>query len=480
MENEVKTRILQEIISSVSLLGRDVKVKVHYNVDEYDKYGCIDDKDLGIDFVRYKRCNMWRKVELYICLLIRMFVGLWRAILIDVNQEESSMLLVRSSVYREFGGTHGDPNIICIKEYLDGEGYKTYELTYPHQFGLSYNDAISFIKDSYSLSFEGICLLIYLSKIASYTNELLNLVTDNEGVSHIKFNYGKRVANWVLNEIGSRYVFVVGEYSTLRKILISSLGDNSVTTIGVQHGVLYRSHPGYTFPPGVFSDMKPDYFLVHGKAYESILNKIGYSRDTEVLCMGHPSEPIQYNNTPNYYDNGLKRVVITSQPASRRGIYLALTSDVSNHVREYLESSVECILKPHPNSHGAKDFFSGVGSDGYFKDFRVISSRSNTIDIISRSDLHVSHTSTCIQESVSVVTPTIELRIPPQYYSFTNNFKGEIPDGLIITSSVDDLLYKVYQLLNSAWEPSRTDQANVADLFAAPLNIDGVISSIVD
>jgi hypothetical protein len=288
-------------------------------------------------------------------------------------------------------------------------------------------------------------------------------------------NIYKNVSQFILKTTSPSEVFAVGEYSKARKILIGQAGLKNVTTIGIQHGVIHSNHPGYTFPGGILTRRKPDYFLAHGSAYCNTLNEIGYTDDTRVLCYGHPSVVQKTDHEDNYSDEH-EKVLITSQPTYRQKLINTLTTDVDFSIRSYLNDTI-ILVKPHPNYENKSDFESLIRD--CFLNVNIVDPSCNLVELIKRSDIHVSYTSTCIQESISLGTPTLELINYPQTYRFSDEFGDLIPQRLVYSTKIENIFLGIKELIESVRGTpiSESDIVLCRRLFASEID-EKVLSQI--
>lgn len=402
--------------------------------------------------------------------LVRAVLGLARLVWLRLGRrtgEENRILVARSDVYRRLEGAWGDPNTASLVAMARSEGRHVIEICYPHTGGARWQNLWQFVNDPGCLSFEGAYVAARMARPLARDSRL---------------DVARRASELVLRAARPGQAFVSGEYSRLRKALVEEARKSGVTVAGMQHGVIHSRHPGYTFPSGILAELKPDYFLSHGKAYVEVLRRIGYAEDTRVLCAGHPTmpplptQPLDQDDL----DDGLQVVLITSQPTSRHDIRRALTTQLPADMEEYLSSHVRCIVKLHPSFERLDGFYEMNVSRYPFREFRVEHVDADLFDLFRSCDLHVSFTSTCLQEALAMGIPCLELLRPPQEFSFSHEFGSYLPDGLLHSAEAGGLLAAVVERLRMKGRQrlSSEDVARCRTLFAAPLRLEEALTAV--
>lgn len=470
---------LHLIISIIDSLYSTKKIKIVFSsqslANRYKKkYPYLDNQ---ISF--RKKTNTAGKAKDRLILLFRLFIGAVRALLLSGNNRKVDSLVVRSSVYKDIGGAKGDMYASSITDHLKDRGDNVVEITYPHYYALQFSDVWDYARDNRTLSFEGVGAISWLRSLVGANREAM---PDHEFENlPFKLRVGIVAARWILNVTSPQKIFIVGEYSQLRKVLVKEARAKGITTVGVQHGVLYDSHPGYTFPPGVLPDVKPHYMFVHGEAYVDVLQRLGYTNDTPAVCMGHPSTQLKCHDTKEKSDGNTEErlVVITSQPMAKWIIRRALLKDVAEDTRKFLKQNVRCIVKLHPNYERKGKFYSSKSKDYLFKSFYVADEHADTAQLLSVADLHISHTSTCLQEAIALGTPSMELLAPPQSYSFSRNFSCVLSKNSIYTTNEHDMLSDIATLLEKKIHESQSAKLKEeGQLFAKDLCVEDALKKI--
>ena len=403
---------------------------------------------------------------------VRAVLGLARLVRLRLARRTGAagdrILVARSDVYRRLEDTWGDPNTASLVATARSAGRDVTEICYPHVGGARWRNLWQFVNDRGCLAFEGAYVAARMMRPLA---------------SESRLEVARRASRLVLRAVRPGQAFVSGEYSQFRKALVEEAKKGGVTVAGMQHGVIHSRHPGYTFPSGILAELKPDYFLSHGKAYVEVLRRIGYAEDTRVLCAGHPTMPPSpaRPSEPGGSDDGGQVVLITSQPTSRHDIRRALSSPVPPDVEEYLRSRVRCIVKLHPSFERPDGFYVSHAGRYPFREFQVEHVDVDLFDLLRSCELHVSFTSTCLQEALAMGIPCIELLRPPQEFSLSHEFGSYLPDGSLQSAPTDGLLVAVVEQLRTMGRLlSSEDAARCRELFAAPLRMEAAIMAVTD
>jgi hypothetical protein len=416
--------------------------------------------------------HFWEREARWGYSLVRTVVGLARLLRLRLGRRTGAdgtrTLVARSDVYRRLDGAWGDPNTASLVAAARSEGHEVTEICYPHTGGARWRNLWQFVNDSGCLSFEGAYVAAWMTRPLAHDSPL---------------DIAGRASRLVLRAVRPGQAFVSGEYSRFRKALVEEAKRSGATVAGVQHGVVHSRHPGYTFPSSILMELKPDYFLAHGQAYVEVLRSIDYANDTRVLCAGHPAMPTLPAGPPKRDGDSRERVLlITSQPTSRHDIRRALMACVPPDVEEYLRTHVRCVVKLHPSFERQDGFYDMHAGRYPFRDFQVEHVGVDLFDLFRSCDLHVSFTSTCLQEALAMGIPCVELLRPPQDFSFSREFGSYLPEGLLNTTSADGLLLSVVESLRAKGRQrlSQEDVARCRDLFAAPLRLEEAIAKVAD
>lgn len=404
--------------------------------------------------------------------VVRAVLGLARLVRLRLGRptgdDRDRILVARSDVYRRLEDGWGDPNTASLVASARSAGRDVAEVCYPHVGGAGWRNLWQFVIDRGCLSFEGAYVAARMMRPLATGSRL---------------EVARRASQLVLRAVRPGQAFVSGEYSRFRKALVEEAKASGATVAGVQHGVVHSQHPGYTFPSGILTELKPDYFLAHGQAYVEVLRRIDYASDTRVLCAGHPTMPaLPAGPSKRDGDSGERVLLITSQPTSRHDIRQALMAHVPPDVEEYLRTQVRCVVKLHPSFERPDGFYDIHAGRYPFRDFRVEHVGVDLFDLFRSCDLHVSFTSTCLQEALAMGIPCIELLRPPQDFSFSREFGSYLPEGLLNSASTDGLLLSLVESLRAKGRQrlSVEDVARCRDLFAAPLRLEEAIAVVTD
>lgn len=423
------------------------------------------------------RCLRWGY------LTVRALVGLFRSVRLALGPSRRGVLVARSDVYRRTKERWGDPVTASLAAALRRDDRPVVEITYPHVGGVGWTNLWCYLRDGGCLSFEGVFVAAFLLRWLDGPDQYaVEGYWDGEDAPSMYLRAGGIAARWLVRTLNPCHVVVAGEYSRLRKLLVAAARRTGATVAGVQHGVVHSGHPGYTFPGGILSHLKPHVFLAHGAAYTEVLRGVGYNEDTDVVKIGHPYMSFGEASASNRMDARRKgrQVVITSQPNARRELRRALLSSVPDDLASYLRAEVDCVLKLHPNFERPDGFYASRAQEYPFRAFRIEHVDVDLAELLRASDAHVSFTSTCLQEALAMGVPCVELVAPPQEYSFTREFGQFLPEGSVVSAPAEELLVELARLLREQDDPRLTPDSmeRCRELFAARLQVADAVRAV--
>ncbi|MCP4328284.1 MAG: hypothetical protein GY791_07595 [Alphaproteobacteria bacterium] len=123
-----------------------------------------------------------------------------------------------------------------------------------------------------------------------------------------QFNARRRLYKSLMRQRETKRLFVVVAYG--HADLIAAAQELDIPTIEMQHGIIHKSHPGYSFPPGVPVPYRPDFLLLFGPAWRTQLDPSGAK---QAIVYGAPhvaARIIALRTTPKS-----DRIVFISQPS---------------------------------------------------------------------------------------------------------------------------------------------------------------------
>lgn len=424
----------------------------------------------------------------------RVTIGILRIIKYGYDIKNTNTILIKYDNYKRIINRFGDPDLEIFEKYLKKKKGEFYYLSYLHTNTNNYKNFLRFCNDTKAIPFELFYIFGYFFFIKKYLLKKppdLFLYNDKtQIINELLKQYNKRriliareTSEIILKLFSPHYIFIPAEYSKMPKVLINKAKNEKITTIGIQHGIIHKYHEGYKYPPKIFSEYKTDYFLTYGKAYTQILKDINYHLDTKVITFGNPRFQLISNNLRNDELAQIKRnykiITITSATPIRQIIKEALLSKVENKIYKYLKKNIYCFIKLHPNQDRFDGFYEKSKEKYPFAKTRIIKSEIDLYQLLYNSDLHVSATSTCIQESLCLGTPTIEIKNLPQPYLFSREFKDYIVGKSLITTEKKDLLINIYKYFQENGSTiKRKEKEQFIENFSIKPDMDYIVSEI--
>jgi len=215
------------------------------------------------------------------------------------------------------------------------------------------------------------------------------------------FYWSKMLFRWLFQQMSPRYLLIVTAYCDWA--LIAAAKESRVDVIEFQHGFLDRYHTGYTWSayalPYRAKMPIPDRIFLYGDYWKSQLEPYGFWGDA-LRSVG--SLRIDQYRSACHEKYTCPTIVITNQRVDDEKIsaflaeFLALVRGTMN---------LHVYIKLHPAEHN-KDLFTIAFANE--KNVRVLFSAEepSTFELIARSHLHISISSTCHYEALGLRTPT--------------------------------------------------------------------------
>lgn len=277
--------------------------------------------------------------------------------------------------------------------------------------------------------------------------------------NNININYKKIVKKVIAQKIlmnlffklkKIKGVFVVVSYT--KTGLVLACKQNNIPVIELQHGVINDFHYAYNVPVRFDSKYYPDYILTYGDLELNVLcRKENYfiKNFKNVIPVGNflidyyrnaQLTPTEFENKTKHYDFAIS---ITGQVAFDH-LLVPFIIEVANRLNK-----VAFVFIPRGDNFFTKN------NINYPQNIIFINSL-NTYDIIRRSKIHCTVTSTCSIESLCLGVPNIFINIEGWSKKYYTNLEGQpfnyfadTPDEFIefvnsLTSVKNERIYAYY------------------------------------
>jgi len=425
----------------------------------FDKFS----NDINVKIFVLSNINIVKKIlsklERLVYTSLRILIGIIRLIKYNSKIKRTDILLLKYDNYKRIHDHYGDPDLELIEKYLYKANKGYYYMSFLHENTNNIGNLLHFIKDDRAIPFEIFYVISWVKSLGKYNYRLDDynyLNTDYPQMLNIFldfYNYRRillamKASKLIINLFSPQYIFLGAEYSKMPKTLIFEAKNKKIISIAVQHGVIHRYHVGYNYPELDFSKFKPDYFLTYGKAYTKVLRDIKYLKSNRILTFGNPRFSFKKENLWNKKLMNIKKnykiIVITSSDPKRHIIRDSLLASIEDNVTQYLKNNIYCFIKLHPNYDRLDGFYNKYKQKYPFSKVNIIKSSIDLYSLLYFADLHISVTSTCIQESLCLGTPTIEIIDLPQSYLFSRDYKQFLGEGIVRSVSRGELLSNIY------------------------------------
>ncbi|GEM_PF-3122689 len=219
------------------------------------------------------------------------------------------------------------------------------------------------------------------------------------------FLISKRLFGWLLDKIQPRFLLLINAngYSSY----IAAAKERNVTVIELQHGVVYKYHPGYSWNQAALpyknSMPIPDFFFLYGRFWKEALEENGFW-DSELQVMGSPRLDRFRSFTPQ--KSSAIHLAVTTQ-------WLVSPSVYGEYFQKLLQLAkgrfdLQITIKLHQKETAKEPY------QRWFREHPEVKVVLNheapsTFELLKTADLHLSVASTCHYEALALGTPTVIL-----------------------------------------------------------------------
>ncbi len=195
--------------------------------------------------------------------------------------------------------------------------------------------------------------------------------------------------------------------------------------IELQHGLINSTHPGYIYPDFV-RDLDTDFFrrtlLVYGEATKQLLCKRSIFRPEQIEVIGNPRIQMYRREFP-VKETERNLILFTSQPfeqdGSGVGYYDTMIPILGKLQEMAVDMGLELCIKLHPreNTEIAEKYKKRLS------DVSVMGNDASLYDLLQKSWLHITVSSTTLFEAAFFRVPTVVIsyreKMPEESYGFT-------------------------------------------------------------
>lgn len=226
-------------------------------------------------------------------------------------------------------------------------------------------------------------------------------------------------------------------------------------SIELQHGLINSAHPGYIYPKFV-ADLNYDFFkrtiLVYGEQTKKVLCDLSIFKPQQIEVIGNP-RIIEYKNKFSLSSEDRKLILFTSQPYEQDlniNDYYSAMIPVLKYILGKLSaddywSQYRLGIKLHPREdNSVKSLY-----EKEIKGVVVFDNTSQLYDLINKSYLHLTATSTTLYEATMFDVPTITIAYNgvkmTDNYGFETWHLNSIQDiDTLFTNITDIAIYQEY------------------------------------
>jgi len=198
------------------------------------------------------------------------------------------------------------------------------------------------------------------------------------------------------------------ENGSFNKVILDAAKSKSVTTIGIQHGVVHELHPAYmlTKSDHQYSPV-PDLTLVWGPNWKEILVNQGNFDPASIQITGQIRTDIipKMLGEQEKIEVASKPIVFASQPLRDRVLRRRMAVDVFEAVKDIAGASL--TVKMHPLEFDY-DFFEEIAQSVGLEKYKLVKSQ-DLYQVLAESTMVITHTSTVGAEAVYFGKPLIIL-----------------------------------------------------------------------
>jgi len=185
-----------------------------------------------------------------------------------------------------------------------------------------------------------------------------------------------------------------------------------IPVVAIQHGVIWRGHPGYIVPRSQVETLpRPDALCVFGQYERELLMQHGYDSE-QVVVTGSPRLDLVVGSAPTLTRSRLTAAL--NLPADQPLVLFTTSGWHSRVVAERLADQITASNKPfsvivklHPIYEVEPEAFAAVAADRNCRHLRVIDEEYDLYDLLRIVDAHVSPNSTVLTEAAVFDLPNI-------------------------------------------------------------------------
>lgn len=203
-------------------------------------------------------------------------------------------------------------------------------------------------------------------------------------------------------------------------------------SVELQHGIITRIHPGYIYPEFV-KDLNMDFFkrilLVYGNKTKEMLTEDSIFDPDKVDVIGNP-RVIKYKQEFKTTNEERNLILFTSQPYEQDGVgenYYSTVIGYLTSIHNYLNSNKELCafrlaikLHPRETNKAVKLYQNCLPS------VSVFDNNSELYELINKSILHLTVSSTVLYEAAMFDVPTVVLNYNDSDFSKIFGFVPKI------------------------------------------------------
>lgn len=242
-------------------------------------------------------------------------------------------------------------------------------------------------------------------------------------INAIKANANKiaiqlRAAKIIFDTFQPGLILETASYDSASVAMNSIARLYNVPIIEMQHGILYKGHPGYSFYAPPKSDIIkpiPDKTLVYGEWFKETLIVTSSQYNNENVEVTGSPRLSNYTIGNMHYKTSTKNAIKARLRIGQESRLVTITTQpiISHKIAKYLDSVMQLLpseyyicIKTHP---GEKDYLKSIyGRISEYTRVRVATDETcDLYDLLITSDIHASVCSTVIFEAMALGIPNI-------------------------------------------------------------------------
>lgn len=222
----------------------------------------------------------------------------------------------------------------------------------------------------------------------------------------LSFYWLKRLYAWLLRRVKPSYVLIAdsGEYA-----MIAAAKEQGIKVVEIQHGNFSRHHYKYSWDASALKYKTqmplPDRLFLYGEYWKNELNIGGFWRET--LCVvGSPRMDQYREHKPAKKNDDLCTLVLTSQGIDVEKV-VSFMADFFKIAEGNLRFRL--FIKLHPVWETSKEvYLKGLQTNQQLEVY-LGNEQPSTFELLTRSDFHLSISSSCHYEALGLGVPTVIL-----------------------------------------------------------------------